>query len=769
MVSRPAFVRFLASYVLLIAIPLLVGSVLTGALVGEYEESVQDAQLSLLDQARTVIQGHVEDIRWQTYRISGNTRLLRLLSATDPALARDTLFLKGIVDDLSANLLYNNSLDSTYYVYIRSQGIILTPYSVYQTSDFRDGKTYFRMEGISTDQWHHTLFSDYFRGKFFAARPVTFEDFKNKMMIPYVQSLPVGYSHASGEVEGVVVYLVGDKEFSGLLENIHLPPGGFTYIADADNNIITGLASDRSMHVEPLSLPAGTDSGRFRTRNAGTELFVTYTISPQSGWHYVAALPSAWVFRDVTFLQRISFLSLLCSLLFSVAVAAFIAYRRSEMLTGLFSLIARDEEAEFHAPTGYQSLNVEISRMVERNAEMRRDMQRQREFVYHNYLNRLLHGYFRTRELLSEFQSYVGVTYNETHFQVVTVRLDGYDQVESAEIMDELHKTKVLFKSEMQSAFSGRVQSYEPEETSITFILGSRAPDKDGHERLVLTALASFLQATGTYYNSRIAVGIGKTTIALERLHRSYQQSREALAFCNVSPYGSVVRFSEVESKIETYSYPIELEVRLMNATRSGDQDAVTSILQEIGKDTFGVRTISAERLRLLVFELRSTLAKIANQLEEASLPAALEELSEPFDEDSFALIKKIFLELCSVASARKTSHQERLITGIVNYIEANYADHNLCLGAVASHFSITESYLSYFFKEQTGTNFLAHVETIRIRAAQALLQDPGLSVREVSARVGYNSDKTFRRVFRRARGMSPTEFREELRLRSIV
>ena len=87
----------------------------------------------------------------------------------------------------------------------------------------------------------------------------------------------------------------------------------------------------------------------------------------------------------------------------------------------------------------------------------------------------------------------------------------------------------------------------------------------------------------------------------------------------------------------------------------------------------------------------------------------------------------------------------------------------------MASTFSITESYLSFFFKEQTGENFSGYVETVRITHAVELLRTTEMSIADVAAAVGYNSDKTFRRVFKKAKGISPSDYRRDLALRRIV
>jgi transcriptional regulator GlxA family with amidase domain len=58
------------------------------------------------------------------------------------------------------------------------------------------------------------------------------------------------------------------------------------------------------------------------------------------------------------------------------------------------------------------------------------------------------------------------------------------------------------------------------------------------------------------------------------------------------------------------------------------------------------------------------------------------------------------------------------------------------------------------------GTSFRAEVESARLRAAEELLASTNLKVAAIAAEVGCASPQHFSALFRRARGMSPQQFR---------
>ena len=69
-------------------------------------------------------------------------------------------------------------------------------------------------------------------------------------------------------------------------------------------------------------------------------------------------------------------------------------------------------------------------------------------------------------------------------------------------------------------------------------------------------------------------------------------------------------------------------------------------------------------------------------------------------------------------------------------------------------------AYFSSFFKEQTGTLFSIYVETKRIEHACAVLTHrDGETLDKVAQAVGYANTRTFRRAFKKLKGVTPSQF----------
>lgn len=85
----------------------------------------------------------------------------------------------------------------------------------------------------------------------------------------------------------------------------------------------------------------------------------------------------------------------------------------------------------------------------------------------------------------------------------------------------------------------------------------------------------------------------------------------------------------------------------------------------------------------------------------------------------------------------------------------------DLSVETVAAAFGYSEGHFCKLFKQYFGISFVSYLTEYRISAAERLLLEGDLSVREICEAVGYEDANYFSKVFRRIAGKSPSEFRE--------
>ncbi len=96
----------------------------------------------------------------------------------------------------------------------------------------------------------------------------------------------------------------------------------------------------------------------------------------------------------------------------------------------------------------------------------------------------------------------------------------------------------------------------------------------------------------------------------------------------------------------------------------------------------------------------------------------------------------------------------------VLQYIHIHYNE-NISLSSVAERFHFSESHLTNLIKTVTGLCFVDLLHEIRIRNACAVLSAvEDVPINAVSSHVGFSSMKTFHRVFREIKGITPEEYK---------
>lgn len=86
-----------------------------------------------------------------------------------------------------------------------------------------------------------------------------------------------------------------------------------------------------------------------------------------------------------------------------------------------------------------------------------------------------------------------------------------------------------------------------------------------------------------------------------------------------------------------------------------------------------------------------------------------------------------------------------------------------ICLEDLAKEFGYSPYYLSKKFKAETGQTFKDYLRQIRLEQAKHLLRNTDLSILDISEKLQFCSHSYFSDSFRKAYGISPTAFREQL------
>ena len=117
-------------------------------------------------------------------------------------------------------------------------------------------------------------------------------------------------------------------------------------------------------------------------------------------------------------------------------------------------------------------------------------------------------------------------------------------------------------------------------------------------------------------------------------------------------------------------------------------------------------------------------------------------------------------LELVQKAVSIKQESEIYPIRTAKNFIQEHISG-ALSLETVAEYINYSPSYFSTLFRNETGVNFKDYVLQTRINLAKQLLINTDESIMTISEKVGFISDKHFRKTFKEMVGIKPKEYRD--------
>ncbi|RXZ84885.1 response regulator [Paenibacillaceae bacterium] len=127
--------------------------------------------------------------------------------------------------------------------------------------------------------------------------------------------------------------------------------------------------------------------------------------------------------------------------------------------------------------------------------------------------------------------------------------------------------------------------------------------------------------------------------------------------------------------------------------------------------------------------------------------------------DDCSAILQKIVQSIVEAASNQKQLH--RTVQATLELIRSKFHT-NLTLEVAAKETFVSNSYLSWLFKQELGVNFLDYLHQYRIEQAKELLKS-NYKIYAVAKQVGYTEERHFSSTFKKWIGMTPSQYQKNV------
>ncbi|RKN62073.1 helix-turn-helix domain-containing protein [Paenibacillus ginsengarvi] len=719
-------VGYALSYVALVCVALLiVGVVVYGTFIRSMEQEIAGTSVSMLKQVRDVTDSRMMDMN----------RIAQLI-ASDPDLVSDVPASEGYrmgekVRSL-AKFKAANSFAGEIAVYFRGKSgdRLFAASGMYELASFFQEA--YRYANWSADSFLAD-FSELRQPVLRPLEPVTLNGVETRNRATYLYPLPL---HASRPY-GVILFQIDEREWSGMIRGVLNNEAGYSYIAD-DRGRLVAYAAERDREEESaalaLRLPGDLPRDGVRTVSLdGEKLFVARIVSDYNGWSFVSILPAERALGPVIRSRNV----------FALCVLGVLAV--SVLLSFVFGARQYRTERKLHTVIKSQA-----------------------RIVMEKELLDLIRG--KTRDHDDKEPPFAPVLeFTFDRYIVAQLLIDRYKQAALVGSRSEPAVMLLSLKNVLEELAGDLGQGWTlegMEPGGIILLLNVREDCTVEDVKELADKANAFLEQ---HFRFTCTAGIGCLYEEADLVYKSYLEANYAARSRYLRGGGQSFVYEslrEHEHEQDPYRYRYELHPLLSAAIRKGDKDEASLRIGEIVASLSGQRldVDMGERLSFdLVHTIMKTLSEAGIVLPDQAAAALTELFATRFETiaELEAAVIKFCQGVCDDIASRKESKNVELLEQALAFIGEFYTDGSLSAEGIADRLGVSRSYLSRYFKDQTGSPLMQYVDGLRMTKAKELLAETDLKIKEIVELVGLTDPNNFFRKFKKREGLTPQEYRD--------
>lgn len=524
------------------------------------------------------------------------------------------------------------------------------------------------------------------------------------------------------------------------------------------------ISSNEEHTGEPKISYANLEPGNSRlTDEMGETHIVSVQPSGQTDWKYASIMPVGAMEREARKVRNVMMVGLFACIVTGLSASHYITRKNYNPLKMLLENFKRHEDVEMSEDENeYQWLNNQMDEFFKKHVDAERLLKKNQKTLKNYYLNQLLLNPSAVKP--SEQYRVNG----NGEYSVVMLFIPLVSQT-AEENSDSYIEENALQKFAIMNVFEEMCLEY----FNVDMMeLGERVaaivnvPDESQDNQDILKGIAEkHQQMMEESFGFDCVILCSSICTDWSGIHAAYLQAVRLEEYINLLDT-RLLFYDEVKEIQPQYNYPMEMEQKIINAIKVGDNKLACEVMEEVFENNLQ-SNVTANVYRCLVYGLVGTLVEGANQGGYKDVMGDIRFPDGSFSRQTIGETKDMFRnnlnEICfKVQEIQKEASKDRTLSKKVQeYIRENYQDQDLNISITSQHFGMTPSYLSSIYKKQTGGSLLEYINTVRINNAEMFLEQ-GYSVVEVAQMAGFRDSGTFIRVFKKKKGVTPGQLKKK-------
>lgn len=286
------------------------------------------------------------------------------------------------------------------------------------------------------------------------------------------------------------------------------------------------------------------------------------------------------------------------------------------------------------------------------------------------------------------------------------------------------------------------------------------------------TIFANLYQKLTKKYEYEVFIGVGSLAKNYQEIAVSTSDAREMLAYkYQYADAGVINIMNMVQFQYNTGNGNRIAFERVIGCFQDGNMGKMERRLDELVESVRHKPNVSNTSIRRTLVELTVHILHVASNAN-VDVDIVLKNvdpyrwiMNQNHTEIITEWIMKISSELISLIQNRKKNEEKVVIQQAKQFMEENLSNMELGLQQVSDAIGLSSTYCSQLFKKEVGMGINAYITHRRIKQAEKLLAETKLTSSDISRQLGYTSAGYFGQVFKKIVGITPQEFRRNLRM----
>ncbi|WFB55631.1 helix-turn-helix domain-containing protein [Paenibacillus sp. BR1-192] len=760
-IRRSLFWKISVSYLLVLVIPILISSFVYKTAVQAVKKDAMQHNLQMLEQTRLIMDARLKEIEGIGRQIVLDSKMNSLMNARDieEGSPKQYLVWKSVHD--SPNFHPINTFVLNHFVFFRNNSVVISSDTAFPDIEWFWKSLFRDNASLDKQQFQRMLWEQFHQSTFLTGSQVTL-DKKQHQVLYYLHSFPVD---AINNPLGVVLILIDQYQINQLLSKLDIGVRGLIYISDNEGNIVTSVTGKQTK-IAPEELEGTSNKDGFFKTDHGEQLYISQVVSSLNGWKYVSAVPASMVLSKVHHIKNVTTAAALITIVLGTFLAFFLGYRDwkpiKQLLQQLRGWMGSGEEGHTNE---YSYLKDSISQLIQNHQQLNEKVQEHIPLLQQAFFRRLLYGEFINDKEIEIFQSNIGMELSDRSFFVLLLRLDEGKGNTSEASLEEIRMLKIVINNAIEGYMKHLTYfQYDIDEYKFALIIEYHDEDKERQNGIegVIKIMQNITSSLDHLCQMRLSFAFGRIYKGIRDISMSFYEAKQALEY--VLSKNQEQRFAcyeDIPQESDKYYFPIDLELRLVNSIKSGNQTDVEQVLTLLYNENFATRNLSLPDAEQFLYLMIGAVSRGIDQTKDMAIHELYNEIQQRNEviEELFIKIGKAFLGYCEAIHFNDQCAKTELRNQVKVFIQQNFVRDDLTLAMVADEFKITETMLYHLIKDYLGMTFSDYIESLRITRACELLRNREVAIKEVALMVGYSSDRSFRRAFKRVMGVSPMAY----------